>query len=207
MPKKKKAAEVAAAETAAAEGKNGKKGKKGKKRRAKGVLIIAIIMLALIIAGGIALYFLGFLDPLLPLVGLTPRAEKVTFEQRQEQLIALEKALELREQAVAEREEKVQKKEEKLIILEDELEERENAPIDFNEKILNTKEDQLANLKKVSKICDTMEPEEASKILLELGSVDEMALVIYFMSEGAAADILAVLPEITSARILALIMD
>lgn len=204
MPKKKKAAE-AAENTKTADGK-AEKGKR-KKRRAKGIIIIAVIMLVLIIGGGITLYFLGFLDPLLPIVGLTPRAEKVTFEQRQEQLIALEKSLELREQAVAEREEKVEKKAEKLSILEDELEERENAPVDFNEKILNTKEDQLENLKKVSGICDTMEPEEASKILLELDSVDEMALVIYFMSEGAAADVLALLPEMTAARILALIMD
>ena len=180
---------------------------KRRKRRAKGILIITIIMFVLIVAGAVALYFLGFLDPLLPLVGMTPRAEIVTFEKRQEQLIALEKALDLREQAVAEREEKVERKAQKLSELEDELEERENAPIDFNDKISQTDEARLDNLKKVSKICSTMEAEAAAKVLIELGSVDEMALVIYFMSEDAAADIMAALPEMTAARIMSLIMD
>lgn len=187
--------------------KSGVKSGKRKKRRLKGILIIALIMFVLIIAGAITLYFLGFLDPLLPLVGMTPRAEIVTFEQRQEQLIAHEKALELREQAVSEREAKVEKKAQKLSELEDELEERENAPIDFNDKIAQTDEASLDNLKKVSKICNTMDAEAAAKVVMELGSVDEMALVVYFMSEEAAAELMAALPEMTAARIISLIID
>lgn len=179
---------------------------KRRKRRTKGILIITIIMFLLIIAGAVALYFLGFLDPLLPLVGMTPRAEIVTFEQRQEQLIALEKALDLREQALVEREEKVEKKAQKLSILEDELEERENAPVDFNEKISKTDKESLDNLKKVSKICSTMEAEAAANVIIELGSVDEMALVVYFMSEEAAANVMAALPEMTAAKIMSLII-
>ena len=207
MPKKKKKNKKGEAENnevgTLEEGKRRKRGK----RKKKGFLVVFLIMLTLIIVGGVILYFLGFLDPLLPIVGLPPRSERVTFEQRQEQLIALEKELEVRIQEVTEREEKAAKKEQKLKELEEMLDVRENTPISFNDKIKETDEEKLKQLKKVSGICNTMPPEDAGKILIELESVDEMSLVIYFMNEDAAALLLAALPEITAARILAQIMD
>ena len=106
-------------------------------------------------------------------------------QQRQEDLDKREEDITKREDAAAKKEESL--KEEKK-----QIEEQSQTPesSSFETYIADLSEERLAQLKQVAQIYSSMDPETAAAVLSQLGSTDDMAVVIYYMQVENAASLM-----------------
>lgn len=185
-----------------------KAARKAKKKRSRKVLMLCLLIVAILLGGaGYALYRIGMLDPILVAVGMMPSPEELSIEERQSRLDKLEIEYAARGAALDEREEAVERREKSLRLREEEIERRESAQTSFVDVMTETSPEQLDALKKVSKICNQMSAEDAVGIVQNLANADEIALVVYHMTEEKAAQLLTLLPQVTAAKVLSLIID
>jgi len=197
-------------------GKGKGKGKsKGSKKGGGGGVIAIMLIIALLLAGsfGAAVYFDVFSaraitsdllkDPLLRVViWLDPTFSTVDERMRNEaeardrRLTALEERLEERTQDLAQRESRADTREQQLDRRAIELNNREEqiiamyertVPLYRRDMTLQEREDMEA----YSRTFTQMAPDAAAQILVGLGSVDNVAAILYFMSERNAAAIMA----------------
>ena len=183
-----------------AEKKAAKKAGKGKKKRGK-LKIILIIVLVLLVAGFVfeEIYYnyLGTRDMLIDaVVKLDPAygTREKKLNERESLLDAREADLDAREKTVTSRENQ---------------NDRRTASLDTREKDVNDllqwslplyrrqmTEQELTDMQSVSMSYSRMAPEIAAAILMELNDPDDVAAILYYMSERSAAAILAVMdPE------------
>lgn len=197
-------------------GKDGKKPGKAdpaaashppRKKSKKGLLIFLLIFLILIGGAGYALYRIGILDPVLVAVGMMPSPEELTIEERQSRLERQADELDARAAELDKREEDVERKEKSIRLREEDVQRRESELTSFTAVMESSSPEQLDALKKVSKICNQMEAEDAVGIVQNLANADEIALVIYYMTEEKAAQLLTLLPQATAAKVLSLIIS
>lgn len=182
-------------------------GKKSKKKRSKGTTVIVLLILLLLVGGAVyAVYRIGLLDPVLVAVGMMPSQEELSMEEQQTRLDRLEEELELRESELTGRETDVTDREKAVKKREEDVEKREREQLSFAQVMAETTPERMETLKKVSAICNEMSAETAVGIVQNLVNTDEIALVIYHMTEENAAKLLALLPQATAAKVLSLMM-
>jgi len=200
-------------------GKKGKgKGKaksKGSKKGGGGGIIIIMLVVALLLAGsfGAAVYFDVFSaraitadllkDPLLRVViWLDPSFSTVDERMREEadardrRLTAREEKLNEREAEIVQRESRADTREQQLERWVIDLNNREEQLIILYERTVpiyrrDMTLQELEDMESLARTFTQMSPESAAYILVGLGSYDDVAAILYFMSDRNAAAILA----------------
>ena len=169
----------------------------GKKKRGK-LKIILIIVLVVLIAGFVAeeliFNYLGVRDVFIDaVISLDP--DYVDHEQeyldREAELNSRESDLVRREQAAASRETQNERRTRELGLWEDVLDEREQMSSPLWRRIMTDQE--LLDMQSLSRSYSLMAPESAADILVELEEPEDVAAILYFMTERSAAAILAVM--------------
>lgn len=116
--------------------------------------------------------------------------------------------LELREAAVLSKEEELEKKEQKL------KEKQAAASVttggslsNFENLIASLTEERKTQIQQISAIYTGMDSKKAADAVAKLSSLEDMALVLYFMKEKSAAAVMADLTTDTAARITAFMLN
>ena len=211
-----------AAKASKAKGKG--KGKAQKKGGGGGGVIAIMLIIALLLAGsfGAAVYFDVFSaraitsdllkDPLLKVViWLDPTFSTVDERMRNEaeardrRLTTLEEKLEERIEELLQRESRADTREQQLDRRAIELNNREEQIIAMYERTVPLYRRDMTiqereDMETYARTFTQMAPEAAAQILVGTGSVDDVAAILYFMSERNAAAILAAFhPDYASA--------
>lgn len=182
-----------AAEQEDGKGRRRRKGKKNKAGKKKRGVVGLIIIIALVIAAAVFLFLTIRFD----IGGVRTKVIEAVnrFDPVYAEKVDVLEGLEEREQAVALREQQVEDDEQKISSQQDELKTWENelnstsarkTPI--YRRLLN--EQDVKDMKSLSKTYAAMEPVDAAAIMVELYSVEDMAAIIYYMKEASAAAIL-----------------
>ena len=200
-PKAPKAPKAPREPSAAIEVKAGKVKKKGRKLK-----IILIIVLIVLVAGFVfeETYFnyLGLRTMLFDaVVMLDPdyRMREETLNKRESELNALKAELDAREKTITSRESQNDRRSADLQRQSDEIRDREAwlTPL-YRRQMSEQEQEDMAS---ISLSYSRMSPENAASILLELNKPEDVAAILYFMSERNAAAILAVMEPEFAARI------
>lgn len=158
------------------------KGKK-KKKKSKG-LVIFLVIIVLLAGSGAALYFTGFLNDALAMLGLSKPSEGFTISELQAALD--EKTTEL-EAAVKE-----------INALQAELEAQQaqldsvaaaapSANPSFETILAGFSEEKLTELKQIGTIYSKMDPAAAAAIMLGIYDSTQIAVIVYYMQPAASA--------------------
>ena len=119
-------------------------------------------------------------------------------EERKATLDAKQEKINKREEDVTAREKSAQEQSKKLDERENALKEQQNAPpVPLYRRILTDQE--LTDMKALSGTYAAMDPEKAAEILEKLGDYDEMAAIIYYMTEKKAAAIISAMDATVAA--------
>ena len=184
-----------------AEAKSGSGKKKGRKLK-----IILIIVLVLLVAGFVfeEVYFnyLGLRDVLIDtVVRLDPdyRDREETLNEREAEQIKTKTELDARDKTITSRETQNERRSAELKRQEEDISDREKRLIPLYRRQLS--EEEQADMSSISLSYSRMAPEDAARILLELDNPEDVAAILYFMSERNAAAILAVMEPQFAARI------
>lgn len=167
-----------------------------KKKKKKALKIIIPIVIVIIILGGLAAALIYNLFSIRDLFFDTVYSLDPDYRAAEEMIADVKK----REAELKSREEKLKKDEQRLEMLQQELDERETeldereiAIIPLYLKPLS--DDELENMKSISRVYSEMTPEKAAEILASLYSVDDMAAILYYMPEKSSAAILAAMDK------------
>ena len=170
-----------------------KKAAKSKPKKKKGGLIGLVFLIILTIIATAFLYFSiqfnwgGVRDKLIETVNsLDPEyviyTEKIEdLNKREQQILLLEKKLEAEELKLSQKKTDLDKQEANI-------KEQEIVRLPIYRRILN--DEDLQDMKSLSKIYAQMAPGTAAGILTTLYDIDDRAAIIYFMSEASAAAIM-----------------
>ncbi|MGE4484056.1 MAG: MotE family protein [Oscillospiraceae bacterium] len=153
--------------------------------------VILISVICLLAAGIIAVFLLsvtqnlfGGRDAIITYLGaMDPQYTAV--QERQENLDKREADITKREEAAAKKEESLAEEKKQI---EEQSQTREKSS--FEAYIADLSEARLAQLKQVAQIYSSMDPEKAAAVLQQLGSTDDMAVVVYCMKTENAAEIM-----------------
>ena len=116
--------------------------------------------------------------------------------------------LELREATVLSKEEELEKKEQKLKDKEAAASVSTGGSLsNFENLITGLTEERKTQIQQISAIYTGMEPKKAADAVAKLSSLEDMALVVYFMKEKSAAEVMAALTTDTAARITAFMLN
>ena len=166
-----------------------------KKKRGK-LKVILIILLILLVAGFVAeeVYFnwLGTRDMLIEAVlKLDPdvRARDASVRIREAQLKEKEEAFEARERAVSSREAQNERLRSELDRRDADLRDKELRATPLYRRPMS--EDDLAEMVSLSRSYSQMSPESAMAILVEFDRAEDVAAILFYMTERNAAAILA----------------
>ena len=194
-PKAPKPQKPQAAPAAAPLPEAGAKRKKKKKKK-KGKLKIILILLLVVLAVGfvteeIIINFFGVRDMFIDaVISLDPEYadREQDYIKREEELDAKEKELNRREQSVLSRENANERRRIELDLREEEVAEREESALPLWSRLMS--EQELADMQALSRSYALMAPEAAAAILMELDSPQDVAAILYHMSERSRASIL-----------------
>ncbi|MCL2125769.1 MAG: hypothetical protein FWH33_07250 [Oscillospiraceae bacterium] len=178
-----------------------RKSKKVKKKKGRLIKIILLVVLVLLVGGFVfeEVYFnyLGLRDKLIEsIVELDPdyRSRQETLNERESDLIAYEAQLDAREKTIASRESQNDRRSAELSRQQESLQDREERLTPLYQRQMSEQEQE--DMLSLSRTYARMAPEDAASILLELNNADDVAAILYNMSERNAAAILAVMePE------------
>jgi flagellar motility protein MotE (MotC chaperone) len=167
-------------------------GKAANKKRGKALKVVLPIFFVLILIGFVTVSLLYNLFSARDLFfktvyGMDP--DYVAVEALEEQLALREAQLDERESKVLSDEERLNGLKEELDEREDELKRRELESLPIYHQPMT--EEALADLKAISGIYEQMQPTDAASILASLYSIDDMAAILYYMSEESSAAILS----------------
>lgn len=169
--------------------------KKKKSRRKMRIVLLAVVVL---IGAGAALYFTGFLNPVLKLVGLSDSSDsQLTLEER-------EAALDLRETALNDREESLSQREEAVAAKEAEQDTQDGSVSTdqtFAEMLGDLSDEELEYFKKVGIIYSKMDPAEAAAIMGSMYDLKQISAIIYYMQPAASALVLEKMEAATAANV------
>ena len=199
-PKKPKEPKQPKEKLTKAEKKAEKKANKGKKKGKK-LKIILIIVLVLLVAGFVfeEIYYnyLGTRDILIDaVVKLDPEygTRWKRLDEREASLNALKAELDNREKTITSRESQNDRRSTELDRREKEVDELVSWYSPLYRRQMT--EQELEDMQSVSMAYSRMAPDAAAAILMELNDPDDVAAILYYMSERSAAAILAVMePE------------
>jgi flagellar motility protein MotE (MotC chaperone) len=125
--------------------------------------------------------------------------EYVAAEQLHDQLNQRETELEERESKVAKEKERLAELEKKLDDREKELDRKEWESVPIYRRPMTDEE--LEDMKSIGEIYARMQPADAAAILASLYSIDDMAAILYYMSEESSSAILAAMDRTVAAEI------
>lgn len=179
-------------------------------KKSKGTAIVLIFLFLLLAAGGTVAYF--------SVANNLFGGRDYVIEQLNSVLIALDwdykslaekqAELELREAAVLGKEEELEKKEQKLKDKEAAASVSTGGSLsNFENLITGLTEERKTQIQQISAIYTGMEPKKAADAVAKLSSLEDMALVVYFMKEKSAAEVMAALTTDTAARITAFMLN
>lgn len=173
-----------------------------KKKKGKVFKVVLPLLLVLIVMGTLVVMVIFNLfalqDKLFDFVySLDPDYQSV--EALNAELAKKDAGLKERELKVTQTEERLQKLKKELDERKKELDEQEiaNRPI----YLRPLTEEELKNMKSISKVYSEMNPADAAEILASLYSIDDMAAILYYMAEDSSAAILAVMDRAIAVEI------
>lgn len=185
----------------------GNNGKVKKSKSGKSKKIIILLMLIFFVAAfafvtmffdlfGVRTGLFAFLHSLDP--------EYRNLEMYEVELDIKEANLDEREQKLIENEQKLVEREAALAKAEAELKTQGTQNVPIYRGIISDQD--LADMKSISKIYASMPAESAAEIMASLYTVEDMAAIIYYMSESNAASILQVMEVWLAAQITDLLL-
>lgn len=199
------------------ENKKGKAPQTGKKnivskpeKKSKGTAIFLIFLFLVLAAGGTVAYFsvannlFGGRDYVIEQLN----SVLIALDWEYKSLAEKQVELELREATVLSKEGELEKKEQKL-------KEKEAAASvstggtlsNFENLITGLTEERKTQIQQISAIYTGMEPQKAADAVAKLSSLEDMALVLYFMKQKSAAEVMAAMTTDTAARITAFMLN
>jgi len=171
---------------------------KGKKKKGGKLKLILIIVLVVLIAGFIfeELYFnyLGTRDIFIDaIVKLDPdyRTREANLDIKETDLNKFQAELDTRERTITSRESQYERRNADLNSREETIREQEQQSAPLYKRQLT--EQELEDMQSLSRSYSLMAPEVAATILGELGNSNDVATILYYMTERNAAAILAVM--------------
>lgn len=176
------------------------KAKTGKPKKKKGKLILVIVILVLVLGAGTAAYLaltqnlFGGRDKALSfLQSLDPQYQDLAY--RQQQLEQQSQTLDAREKELNDQENQLRDDQQALEQAQQEANQQQatasgTAQSALESYISGLSDDKLTQLKKVGSIYSSMTADQAAKVLPNLGSVNDMAVVLYYMKPAASAQVL-----------------
>lgn len=179
-------------------------------KKSKGTATILIILFLLLAAGGTAAYFsvannlFGGRDYVIEQLN----SALIALDWDYKSLVEKQAELELREAKVLSREAELEKKEQKLKDKEAAASVSTGGSLsNFENLITGLTEERKTQIQQISAIYTGMEPKKAAEAVAKLSSLEDMALVVYFMKEKSAAEVMAALTTDTAARITAFMLN
>ena len=183
----------------------------GIKKKGGKLKIILLIILVLLVAGFVAeeVYFnwLGTRDMVIDaVIKLDPniRARGARLDAREAALAEKEEAFEARERQVLTRETQNERRKAELDRTAAELADRELRATPIYRRQMS--EQELEDMVSISRAYSQMQPESAAAILGELDSNEDVAAILFYMTERNAAAILAVMEPEYAARITSILL-
>ena len=180
------------------------------KKKSKGTAIVLVILFLFLAAGGTAAYFsvannlFGGRDYVIEQLN----SALIALDWNYKSLAEKQVELELRETAVLSKEEELAKKEQKLKDKEAAASVTTGGSLsNFESLIAGLTEERKTQIQQISAIYTGMEPKKAAEAVAKLSSLEDMALVVYFMKEKSAAELMAALTTDTAARITAFMLN
>ncbi len=166
--------------------------KKKRRRRRKRKVLLSLFLILLIIAGVVAaFYYTGVIKSLFELIGFEkPMAVMSTIEQEQ-RFQSWQKELEDWEFQLDKRELELEEEKKALSEREVAVASREENVKSFSAILTETDEERISVLERLGGIYDKMDVASAVAIIEKMYTVDEMAIIIYYMSDATAAAVLA----------------
>lgn len=173
-----------------------------KKKKGKAFKIAVSVFLILAVAGFLVISLMYNLfsvrDSLLK-TAYSMDPDFVAAGQLRDQLAQKETELADRESKVSAEEQRLAELKKKLDERKKELDQRERESIPIYRRPMT--EDELGDMKSIGKIYAEMQPEDAAAILISLYSTEDMAAVLYHMSEKSSAAILSAMDTTVAAEI------
>ncbi len=180
------------------------------KKKSKGIAILLIILFLLLAAAGTVGYFsvannlFGGRDYVVAQLN----SALIALDRDHKSLAARQTELELRETTVSSKEEELEKKEQKLKDKEATTSVTAGGSLsNFESLITGLTEERKTQIKQISAIYTGMDAKKAADAVAKLSSLEDMALVVYFMKEKSAAEVMAALTTDTAARITAFMLN
>ena len=187
------------------------KGGKRKKKRGRLLKIILIAILVVLIAGfvfeEVYLNYLGTRDMLIDaIVKLDPdfRSREAGLDEWEAELESLQNELDARERSVVTREGQNDRRKADLDIREQALVNREQWVDPLYKRVMS--EEEIADMESLSRTYSMMPPESAAQILMELEQLEDVAAILYFMTERNSSAILAVMEPDFAAEITVILL-
>ncbi len=166
--------------------------KKKRRRRRKRKVLLSLFLILLIIAGVIAaFYYTGVIKSLFELIGFEKPMAVLSGIEQEQRFQSWQKELEDWEFQLDKREQELEDEKKALSEREVAVAQREEEYKTFSALLKETDEERLAVLERLGGIYDKMDVTKAVGIIEEMYSVDEMAIIIYYMSDSTAASVLA----------------
>ena len=170
------------------------------------VILVIVIILDILVVGFILeeIYFNSFgtrdifIDTVMKLDPDYKMREQ-TLDTREADLNVLQSEMDARERMIASREQQNDRRGVELDGREETIRELEQSPVPIYMRILTDQE--ISDMIALSRSYAVMAPEAAVAILVELGNPDDVAAILYYMSNKNAAAILAAMDPVFAAAI------
>jgi flagellar motility protein MotE (MotC chaperone) len=181
--------------------------KRKRKKRRKRKFILSLFLILLIIAGVIAaFYYTGVIKSLFELIGFEKPMAVMSGIEQEQRFQSWQKELEDWEFQLDKREQELEDEKKALSERETAVAQREENVKSFSAVLTETDEGRVAVLERLGEIYDKMDVKKAVATIEEMYTVDEMAIIIYYMSDETAAAVLAEMTPSVATQIVSMMI-